>query len=187
MKTFKVDKDIFLKEVDFDDAKEIYNAIDEQRDYLGEWLPFVEKTKGIKDTEDFINSVINEAEEKRELIIVIFYKDNFAGIIGFKDTDKVNKKTEIGYWLSEKYQRLGIIIRSIKILLKYTFEEKEINRVQIKCAVKNEKSNKIPKRLGFKFEGIERDGELLSNNCFTDLEVYSLLKTDWEIGMQSIL
>ncbi|MBI9036953.1 MAG: GNAT family N-acetyltransferase [Bacteroidales bacterium] len=180
MKTFKVDKDIFLKEIALDDAEEIFKTIDSQREYLGEWLPFVEKTKGIKDTEDFVNSVINEEEEKRELIIVIFYKDNFTGIIGFKDTDKENKKTEIGYWLSEKYQKLGIISRSLKVLLKHSFEEKGINRVQIKCAVKNEKSIKIPKRLNFKFEGIERDGELLSNNKFTDLEVYSLLKSEWK-------
>ncbi len=182
MKTFKVDKDIILKEITLEDAKAIFKTINEQREYLGQWLPFVEKTKEIKDTENFIHSVIYEAEEKRELITVIFYKDNFAGIIGFKGSDKLNRKTEIGYWLSEEYQKLGIISLSIKILLKYAFEENGINRVQIKCAVRNQKSKKIPKRLNFQFEGIERDGELLSNNCFTGLEVYSLIKTDWDFG-----
>ena len=182
MKTFKVNKDIFLKEIALEDADAIFKTIDEQREYLGEWLPFIKKTKGIEDTENFINSLLNEDEEKRELITVIYFNNHFAGIIGFKDTDKVNKKTEIGYWLSEGFQNLGIIIRSIKILLKYAFEEKEINRIQIKCAVKNDKSKNIPKRLNFKLEGIERDGELLSNNYYTDLEVYSLLKPDWNIG-----
>ncbi len=182
MKTFKVDKDIFLKEITLDDAEVIFKTINEQREYLGEWLPFVKKTKGIEDTENFINSLLNEDEEKRELITVIYFNNNFAGIIGFKDTNKVNRKTEVGYWLSEGYQNLGIIIRSIKILLKYAFEEKGINRIQIKCAVKNDKSKTIPKRLNFQFEGIERDGELLSNNSFTGLEIYSLLKTDWDIN-----
>ena len=46
-------------------------------------------------------------------------------------------------------------------------------RIQIKCAVENRSSSNIPKRLGFKFEGIERDGEPLIGNVFTDLEVYS--------------
>jgi ribosomal-protein-serine acetyltransferase len=53
-----------------------------------------------------------------------------------------------------------------------------MNRVQIKCAIGNMPSNNIPKRLGFKFEGIERGGELLTGGVFTDLAVYSKLKND---------
>ena len=48
----------------------------------------------------------------------------------------------------------------------------------IRCAVNNEKSKSIPKSLNFRFEGIERAGELLSDGSFTDLEVYSLLRSD---------
>lgn len=34
------------------------------------------------------------------------------------------------------------------------------------------------KQLGFKFEGIERQGELLTGYIYTDLEIYSKLKFD---------
>jgi ribosomal-protein-serine acetyltransferase len=54
-----------------------------------------------------------------------------------------------------------------------------MNRLQIRCAVANYSSKKIPQRLSFTFEGIERDGELLSGGVFTDLEVYSLLKSEF--------
>jgi ribosomal-protein-serine acetyltransferase len=37
----------------------------------------------------------------------------------------------------------------------------------------------IPKRIGFKFEGIERCGEK-HDNRFIDLEVYSLLRKEWK-------
>jgi len=50
--------------------------------------------------------------------------------------------------------------------------------VQIKCAVGNLPSKNVPKRLGFKLEGIERQGELLSGNIFTDLEIFSKLKNE---------
>jgi ribosomal-protein-serine acetyltransferase len=53
-----------------------------------------------------------------------------------------------------------------------------MNRVQIKVGVKNKKSAAVPKRLNFTFEGIERDGEYL-NGVYIDLEVYSVLKRDW--------
>lgn len=63
-------------------------------------------------------------------------------------------------------------------MLHFAYNELDINRVQIKCAVGNIPSKNIPKRLGFKFEGIERDGELLVDNQFTDLELYSFIKKD---------
>ena len=53
-----------------------------------------------------------------------------------------------------------------------------INRLQIKCAVANSASRNIPLRLGFRLEGIERAGELLTGGIFTDLAVYSRLKGD---------
>lgn len=41
----------------------------------------------------------------------------------------------------------------------------------------NTKSIAVPIRLGFTFEGVERNGELLHGH-FIDLEVYGLLKSD---------
>lgn len=64
-------------------------------------------------------------------------------------------------------------------LLQLAFEKLNINRVQIRCAVGNSASSNIPKCLGFIFEGIEREGELLSTGKYSDLEVYNLLKTDY--------
>lgn len=60
----------------------------------------------------------------------------------------------------------------------FAFGELDINRIQIKCAVGNISGKKIPRRLGFTPEGIERDGELLSNGKFTDIEVYGKLRND---------
>ncbi|MFA7401791.1 MAG: GNAT family protein, partial [Bacteroidales bacterium] len=91
---------------------------------------------------------------------------------------KQNQKTEIGYWLSESFQKKGIMSLSVKALIDYAFQQLQLNRIQIKCAVGNNESKHIPQRLGFTFEGIEREGEFLSDNTFTDLEVYSILKKD---------
>lgn len=50
--------------------------------------------------------------------------------------------------------------------------------------VDNKSSSNIPGRLGFKFEGIERQGELLSGGIFTDLAVYSKLKSDLPFSLK---
>lgn len=62
-------------------------------------------------------------------------------------------------------------------LLRFAFQELNMNRVQVKVAIGNSKSAAIPKKLGFIFEGTEREGERHKNK-YLDLEVYSLLKSD---------
>ncbi|HPI39091.1 MAG TPA: hypothetical protein PK397_14205, partial [Ignavibacteriaceae bacterium] len=97
MQTIKVNDKIILKQIELSDAGDVFNTINTERDYLGEWLPFVEYTKRQNDTESFITSIYNEPADKQELVFVIRYENIFAGLIGFKGTDRLNKKTEIGY------------------------------------------------------------------------------------------
>ncbi|WP_291120021.1 GNAT family N-acetyltransferase [Empedobacter sp. UBA7248] len=174
----EIDTDLELKQLNLADSIEIFNTIDSQRDYLGKWLPFVAFTKEVKDTENFVKSIVNATEDKFEFVFTIRKSDKFIGLIGFKDTDKQNNKTEIGYWLSENYQKQGIVTKSVRKICDFAFDELGLNKIQIKCAVNNVPSKNIPKRLDFVFEGIERQGELLTSNFYTDLEIYSKLKSE---------
>lgn len=174
----KIDDNIILKQLELSDAIDIFETIDSQREYLGKWLPFVEYSNSIADTEEYVSSVVNAPADGFEYVFTIRFNGGFAGLIGFKDTDRINMKTEIGYWLSEPFQKKGIMTKSVEMLCDFAFKVMGINRVQIKCAVGNNPSSNVPKRLGFKFEGIERDGELLTGNVFVDLDIYSILKSD---------
>jgi len=88
-----------LRQIERSDVKDIFRTIDTQREYLEKWLPFVEFTKEEADSEAFVDSVISVPAEKAEYIFTVRKCNEFAGLIGFKDTDRLNKKTEIGYWL----------------------------------------------------------------------------------------
>lgn len=169
----QVSPDILLKELTAADAQIIFDTIDTQRAYLGEWLPFVSFTTDVSFTEDFVNAYIDSP--RNNPTFTIWYKGAFAGLIGFKDSDYDNEKTEIGYWLSKTFQHKGIITLACQKLIKFAFEELQMNRIQIKAAEGNIKSRSIPERLGFHLEGIERCGEKHANGYF-DLCVYSLLK-----------
>ncbi len=179
MKQLIVNKQIRLEPIKYTHAFQIFQSIDQNRDFLSKWLPFVEQTRTQEDTESFIRSVLAEPGDEREDVFVIWHQDHFAGLIGLKDTDRLNLKTEIGYWLIEKMTGKGIMKRSVEVLVSYLFTAVKMNRIQIKCGVGNEKSAAIPKRLGFHFEGIERHGEK-HRDSFIDLEVYSLLRQEWE-------
>ena len=170
-----VDEEITLRELALKDAVSIFNTIDSEREYLGEWLPFVELTQDVSFTSKFIENYLKT--EERDLTCIIRYHNRFVGLIGLKDTDYDNNKTEIGYWISEKYQGNGIVTRSCQRLIDYAFDDLKLNRIQIKAATGNLKSQRIPEKLGFVKEGIERDGELHSRG-YLDLVIYGLLKKD---------
>lgn len=178
MVELKVDSEIVLKEIELSDAEDIFKIIDSDRENLRTWLSFIDSTKEIEDTKDFIRSTLFLPEDIRDFVAVIIYKGQKIGLIGFKLTDFVNKKTELGYWISKEFENKGIVTKSVVKMIDYAFNNLELNRIQIKCGIGNEKSSKIPKKLNFKFEGIERSAELL-NGKFIDAEVYSILKDEW--------
>lgn len=178
MVELKVDSEIVLKEIELSDAEDIFKLIDSNRKNLRIWLSFIDSTKEIEDTKDFIRSTLFLPEYIRDFVAVIIYNGQKIGLIGFKLTDFVNKKTEIGYWISKEFENKGIVTKSVVKMINYAFNNLELNRIQIKCGIGNEKSSKIPKKLNFKLEGIERSAELL-NGKFIDAEVYSILKDEW--------
>lgn len=177
MEHLPVNKNTRMETVKLSMASVLFSTIERDREYLKTWLPFIEMTHQISDTEKFIQSLVNQPAGKKDEIFSIWHNEEFAGLIGFKDTDWVNRKTELGYWLAKNKQGKGIITSCADKLIRYAFQKLKMNRIQIKVAVGNLKSSAIPKHLGFVFEGVERAGEL-HHQKYLNLEVYSLLKTD---------
>jgi len=177
MEHIRVNENIRLEKVKVSMANIIFSTLDKDRDYLKTWLPFVELTHKVSDTENFLKQVVKDTEIRKNEIFSIWYNEEFAGLIGFNDIDWINRKTEIGYWLAEKMQGKGIVTLCSEKLIHYGFQKLKLNRIQIKVAIGNTKSASIPKRLGFILEGVERGGEF-HHNKYLDLQVFSLLKSD---------
>ena len=177
MQSIVVSNEILLDRIQIDDAETIFNAIAQHRTHLREWLPFVDYTNEVKDSEAFIQKVISHREETRNEVYTIWFKGKFAGLIDFHNTDRVNEKTEIGYWLIGDCTGHGIIHQSCKVLIDLAFEKMGMNRITIRCATGNSPSEKVARRLGFSYEGIERSGERY-HDLFFDLKVFSLLKKE---------
>jgi ribosomal-protein-serine acetyltransferase len=178
MQSIVVSNEILLERLSEADAVVIFEAVDANRTWLAKWLSFVNYSNELKDTQAFIASVIEKRGETGNEVYVIWYKGDFAGLIGFLNTDKVNEKTELGYWLVEKFTGKGIITSCALLLVKLAFEKMMLNRVTIKCARDNTPSENVALRLEFQFEGIERQGER-NRDCFFDLKVFSLLKDEF--------
>lgn len=173
----KVNDQTDLRILTLDDTSVIYSAIIENRIFFRTWLPFVDSTKDVSDTRAFVKSIVDDVERRQE-VFTIWHQNQFAGLLGLKEIDYLNRRLEIGYWLIESRCGKGIMTLSVEALMAFCFDDLGMNRVQIRCGMGNTKSSAIPKRLGFTLEGIERAGERHLNH-YIDLEVFSFLKKEW--------
>jgi ribosomal-protein-serine acetyltransferase len=179
----KINSDLSLHLARPELATSIFAAVDSQRNYLSEWLPWVSSTKRLKDTENFIKESMQHNTNGTRLTTFILFQEELAGSISVVNFNKDNKSCEIGYWLSEKLQGKGIMTQTCKAFIDHLFKTKSLNRIEIKVAVGNAKSLSIPLRLGFTKEGVLRQGLLLYGR-YLDLSLFSLLKCEWEAPFQ---
>lgn len=170
--------DFKLKPLEMDDTIGIFSIINRQREYIGRWLPFVQYTKKVEDTKKFVASMLDGPDKHTSKVYSIMIAEELIGLISFKDISQVNKSTEIGYWISEDYQGQGIMTNAVRRLCAIAFDEWELNRIVIKCAEENIPSKRIPQKIGFRYEGTERESILMIDGQFANLEVFSLLKKD---------
>ena len=168
----------FLRLLEPQDAQELFEAVDRNRERLRAWMPWVEGTRGSEDTLNFIQETIR-GQAKGDYQFAIILDDCIVGVIGFVRSDTANKSAMIGYWNDEKAQGQGLITLSTGSILKIGFEELGLNRIVIRAQPSNTRSCAVPERLGFTAEGLEKEAELL-NGQFVDLKTYVLLRSNWK-------
>lgn len=178
MFTFKIDDKTELKMLDLQDAQQVYDLTIRSKDTLREWLPFIDYTKSIGDTQNFIQSTMKQFSENNGVQAGIWYEGKIAGVIGFHKIDWNNKSTSIGYWLGDGYRGLGLMTKSVKSFVHYALLDLKLNRVEIRAAVENKKSRAVPERLGFTEEGCVREAEWLYDH-YVDHVIYGMLAKDW--------
>lgn len=179
MFSYKVGDDVELRLLEEHDARQIFTTVEADRTHLREWLPWVDDQLSLEDSRAFVMASRQQFAENNGFQAGIWYRGEFAGMIGFHYFNFLHRKTEIGYWLAQKFEGRGVMTRSCRAMVNYAFNEVGMNRIEIRCATGNVRSCAIPERLGFNFEGIQRQAEWLYDH-FADLKVYSLLASEWK-------
>lgn len=159
-------------------AEQIFNIIDQQRNYLGTWLPWIKATRTAKDTLRFLREANLYNKGGQRFTSFITYDEQVIGSIGFVKIDKTHRIGEIGYWLHQDFQGKGITTKCCKKIISHGFTKLRLNRIEIRILVGNDRSMRIPERLQFKHEGTLRQS-IFMNNQFYDVELFSLLMKDW--------
>ncbi|WP_053228145.1 GNAT family N-acetyltransferase [Spirochaeta cellobiosiphila] len=166
---------VLLKKHDINNAKLMYELVVRDRERLSKFLPWPKKIEKVEDEEMFIKYCLDSWASFTACQYAIYLKETnqYIGNIGAFNFDTVNDCCEIGYLIFSEFEGRGYIIESLTILEKTLFSM-GFHRLYILCDPANSKSNSIPKRLNYYYEGIQRESAKY-NDMYNDLEVYSKL------------
>lgn len=100
------------------------------------------------------------------------------GTCGLHKWDKEHHRAEIGYELTSRAWRQGLMSEALEAALEYAFTSMECNRVEALVTVGNKASRGILEKTGFTLEGTLRQYER-ARGKFQDQWIFSLLRKEW--------
>ena len=161
------------------DAEELFSVVDSNREYLREWLPWLDATNRIEDETAFISNCLEEYEKREGVFYTIRLNGNIIGTISLNWIDWGNKGAGVGYWLSENQTGNGYVTKSCIRLMEHCFDDLNLHRIVLEAAIDNIPSCEIAERIGMRLEGVTKDREWLYDH-YVDAKLYAITKPEWD-------
>ncbi|MEJ7808635.1 MAG: GNAT family protein [Telluria sp.] len=160
------------------DAPALAALIQENTAYLNKFLPKVVTLSSVEACTAHLQYVSNAGKDNELFEWHIFAGDKLSGAVRLNKIEMANHKASIAYYIGENCQGQGLASVSVRAVIGYCFKQLGFNRIELQCTSTNLASQHVAKRLGFSWEGMLRQAELL-NGAYADLFVYGLLREDF--------
>ena len=135
----------------------LYTLEDEEKWY--------QTNTALKDTYNF---AIETLEDKK-----------YLGGCGVNEVDWKNSKVVVGIFIGDKeYWNKGYGTDAMNVLIKFVFEQMNINKIKLVVYSFNERAIKCYEKCGFQKEGVHRQ-EAYKDGRYYDEIVMGLLKEEW--------
>ncbi|CAM3099653.1 acetyltransferase [Legionella steigerwaltii] len=148
------------------DGAMLNSAILESFDLLNKFMLWANEKPSLNDSEEIVRreaaNWLFKKKEDPELMLLILDKNtnDFIGATGFHNIDWDVPCVETGYWVRKKYMGQGLITEAINAITQYAFKALNVKRIAITCDIDNERSKKIPERLGYQLESIMKSNRV---------------------------
>ena len=136
--------------------------------------------KNLKEGQKLIDWFQNRFKDKLGIRwgIALKGQKNIIGTIGFNNFTK-RHRANIGYDLQTEHWNKGYATEALNIILKFGFNELELNRIEAEVMQGNVFSEKLLYKLNFTNEGVLRQW-MFWNEKHYDMTMFSLLKMDYD-------
>jgi ribosomal-protein-serine acetyltransferase len=175
MRRFDLREGVEVREWDLEDAEAVFAEVDQNRERLRDWLPWVDATRSPDDIRAFLERCA--ASDGKQVPFGIYVDGVLAGNVGL--TLGELGEGELGYWIGGSFEGRGLVTRASRAILGYAFEELGLRRMQLCAAAENLRSRAVAERLGMTQEGVLRRAERIRDDRIFDTVVYSILADEW--------
>ena len=111
---------------------------------------------------------------------VVVASGNPVGVTRYMDYLPAHRLIEIGAtWLSAGVRGSGVNAECKLLLLEHAFEALGVERVQLKCDLRNERSQRAIERIGAVREGVLRRHRVCWDGFVRDTVMYSVVRPEW--------
>lgn len=174
---------LVLRQITKDDADDLFKYLSDEKvmKYYG-LEPFNSIDEALKEIE-WYHSIF---EENSGIRWGITWKGSgkVIGSCGYLNKVPEHFRSDIGFELSQDFWRQGIASEALEAVIRYGFEQLNLQRIQALIEPPNISSQKLVERNGFMKEGLLRNYEYTCGK-FDDLFMYSLIKQDFENNLIS--
>jgi len=163
------------------DGATVWEAVEESREQIAPWLPWVEKTLGEGDCEAAARRGAARWRTREDLMVSVWEKatGHYLGGSGLHRIDWSVPAFEIGYWLRTSAWGQGHISETVRVLCRFAFETLGANRVEIRCDGRNGRSIAVPRRLGFVQEATLRNQCRDGSGELRDTLIFAMTPEDY--------
>jgi ribosomal-protein-alanine N-acetyltransferase len=110
----------------------------------------------------------------------IFLEGRFAGEINVGSVQRgAYQNAYVGYWIDEAFAGRGFMPEAVACVLRFSFEELGLHRVQISIIPRNTASRRVVEKLGLRDEGIAQR-YLEINGVWEDHVRYAMTAEEWQ-------
>ncbi len=154
------------------------------------WQFSIQQANGEEKLKKYIQTALDARNNKIEYPFIVFDKrtQQYAGSTRFYDIQLEHKALQLGYtWYGKDYQGTGLNKHCKFLLLRFAFEELEMERVEFRADNNNERSIAAMKSIGCIEEGVLRSHVQLPNDTRRDSIILSILKEEWFVKVKDRL
>ncbi|MPZ69990.1 MAG: GNAT family N-acetyltransferase [Actinobacteria bacterium] len=157
-------------------AEDLWRSIESSLGQLRPWMSWAADSSPVTVAEFVVRSEQAWLAGERWTFTVT-HRDEACGTVGIDTPDEINSSAKIGYWLRSDLAGQGLMTEAASAAAAFAFDDLGFHRLELHAAVENRGSRRVAEKLGFREEGLLRDGSK-GTEGFLDAIVYGLLSTD---------
>lgn len=158
------------------DAVALFDAARESVAEVYPWLAWCHPGYSLAEAEEWVRTRAALAASGAEYnFVIVDPAGRFLGACGVNQINRLHLFANLGYWLRTSATGQGAATQAVRLASDFAFRNTDLARLEIVCAVGNERSQRVAERAGAAREGVLRD-RLVIHGRSVDAVLFSLLR-----------